>query len=331
MERRSLLSAARARLRRIEPLRRLVATARLQATRVRATLEHAPFEELPPQDVVRLAHQVLLRREADPAAQSRLEDGLRRHELNAWDVVDQLRASDEYRCRTPIGAPSLTPSLHLSRCEFITSLPPARRIVDLGGSHLQNPWGALVLLGYPYDFDECVIVDLPPDERHALYHSTAWEAVDTPRGRVRYEYRSMTDLSFAPDGSVDLVYSGQSIEHVSRDDAMTVFKEVARVLRPGGFFALDTPNAAICRLQTPSFIDPDHEHEYVLSELTSALADAGLDVVETKGLNLASVSASRGTFEPGEVAANWGVYADAERCYLLALLARKPSVGAPAR
>ena len=57
----------------------------------------------------------------------------------------------------------------------------------------------------------------------------------------------------------DLVYSGQSIEHVTPSDADIVIKEVARVLRPGGWFALDTPNARVTRVQQPDLIDPDIE------------------------------------------------------------------------
>ena len=273
---------------------------------------------------MRTAYKVILRREPDEAELDKYVDGLRLFRLNAWDIVDHLRTFDEYRNRTPVGAPSLLQSLHISRCEFIIGLPPAKRIIDLGGSHTNDPRGGLVLLGYPYDCDDLVIVDLPPEDRHDLYKSRAWTSTPTPRGPVRYEFRSMTDLSFAADGSVDLVYSGQSIEHVTPDDAKRVFAEVHRVLTPGGWFALDTPNGPVCRLQSPELIDPDHEVEYSLPELVGALEDAGFGVVERKGLNLAASSVATNEFRPGDVAAAWGVFADGESCYLLALVARKP-------
>ena len=53
------------------------------------------------------------------------------------------------------------PSLHYGRGVFIRSLPRARRILDIGGVALGVPYGALVLMGYPYPFEEIVIVDLP--------------------------------------------------------------------------------------------------------------------------------------------------------------------------
>ena len=102
--------------------------------------------------------------------------------------------------------------------------------MDLGGGATWDARGALVALGYPYDFDELVVVDLPPDDRHPLYQSERFGTNETDRGLVRYEYRSMADLSFAEDDSVDLIYSGQSIEHVTEEDGDVVLKESFRIL-----------------------------------------------------------------------------------------------------
>ena len=291
---------------------------------MRQAIRPVPFEDLPHEDVIRLAYEVVLRRAPDAAADAFYREALATGRLTPREIVDRLRTSDEYRARTPIGPTTLLESLHLSRCEFIIGLPRARRIVDLGGAHTANPWGAMVLLGYPYEFDDLVIVDLPADDRHDLYKSDVWGDTPTPKGLVRYEYRSMADLSFADDGSVDLVYSGQSIEHVTPDDARKVVAEAFRILRPGGHFALDTPNAPACRLHAEDFIDPDHKHEYTLRDLVELLEDGGFDVVERKGLNLALRSLREGRFDAAEVAGNPGVHADAESCYLLAVVARKP-------
>ena len=320
---RAVPASVRRQLARVPGLRPAARRLELTAARLAAAARAVPFRDLPPVDVVRLAYNVVLDREPDAAANDPLVEGLTNGNLTPREVIDRLRTSDEYRARTPVGPASTLQSLHLSRCEFIIGLPPAERLIDLGGSHTANPWGALVLMGYPYEFEDLVIVDLPPDDRHALYRSDRWSSVDTPNGPVRYEYRSMTDLSFADDASAGLVYSGQSIEHVTRDDARKVVQEVHRVLRPGGHFALDTPNAAVCRIQTADHIDPGHEHEYTLGELVDLLQEAGFEVVERKGLNLARRSVRTGEFDAAEVAANPGVFADAASCYLLALVARK--------
>ncbi len=282
------------------------------------------FTQLVPHDAVRMAYNVLLRREPDPGAWTQYTEALEARLMTYDDLVDRIRCSTEFRASVRLHASALHTSLHASRCEFIVGLPRARRIVDLGGGHTTDERGALVALGYPYDFDELVIVDLPPDDRHPLYHSERFLVAETERGRVTYEYRSMVDLSFLDDDSVDLVYSGQSIEHVSEADGEVVLAHVRRILRPGGHLALDTPNGRVTRLQQDDFIDPDHEVEYTLGQLRAKLEGAGLEVVSERGLNWGGPAVDEGRFDPAACAANYGVFHDADSCYLLALLARKP-------
>jgi len=138
----------------------------------------------------------------------------------------------------------------------------------------------------------------------------------------------MTTLAPIPDASVDLVYAGQSIEHVSRPEAITACREVWRVLKPGGFFALDTPNARITRLQQDEFIDPDHEHDYTHQELSGDLAVAGFEIVEARGINHAGPIESRAEFREEAVARACGLFSEIEDCYILAYVCRKPE---PAR
>jgi 2-polyprenyl-3-methyl-5-hydroxy-6-metoxy-1,4-benzoquinol methylase len=153
----------------------------------------------------------------------------------------------------------------------------------------------------------------------------ARDLVQTELGPVQYRYHSMSDLTGYADGSFDLVYSGQSIEHVPVDEAERVLAAAARILRPGGHLALDTPNARVCRVQQPGFIDPDHDYEYTHGEMMDKLRAAGLEVLEAKGLNLAARSVAEGTFSIQEVATNRGLFAEIEDCYLLSYLCRKPA------
>ena len=310
-------------LKRVPGLRPAYIATRDAASRAAYLLGRAGLRGLPIEDQVRLIYEVMLRREVDDGALRYYAEALALGNLTPEDIVDRLRCSDEYRCRTNIGANAMLASLHLSRCEFILGLPPAETIIDLGGSHTNDANGALVLMGYPYNFGQLTIVDLPPEGRHDLYKSDRYSDVMSPRGPIRYEFRSMTDLSFAADASVDLVYSGQTIEHVTQEDGDVTLAEVHRVLRPGGYFAVDTPNATTCRLGSPDFIDPDHKVEYTAGELTAKVEAAGLNVLTRRGLNLATSSWERGELDEGEVASNPGVFADVERCYLLAYLCQK--------
>ena len=282
------------------------------------------FDELAPSDAVRMAYQVLLRREPDPAAWAQYTGALAAGELSCDELVDRIRGSNEFRTNVRLHESALHTSLHASRCEFIIGLPRARRIVDLGGGHTTDGRGALVALGYPYDFEELVIVDLPPDDRHPLYHSERFLVSDTERGRVNYEYRSMVDLSFLEDGSVDLVYSGQSIEHVSEADGDTVLRHVRRILRPGGYLALDTPNGRLTRMQQDAFIDPDHEVEYTWPQLRDLIVSTGFEVFSAAGLNYGGEAARQGRFDLAELARHPGLHHAIEDCYILAVVAHKP-------
>ncbi len=84
------------------------------------------------------------------------------------------------------------------------------------------------------------------------------------------------------------------------EEAERVLAGAARILRPGGYLALDTPNARVCRIQQPGYIDPDHDHEYTHGEMTEKLHGAGFEILEAKGLNLASaLGGRRNVLDPG--------------------------------
>ncbi|MCL4448604.1 MAG: methyltransferase domain-containing protein [Actinobacteria bacterium] len=319
------------------------------------------WEKLPAKQAFRMAYNVVLGREPDPTGTADLLPKLLSNELSYRQLVLFLCDSEEFRAsrkHAPLGS-----SLHASRSDFIQSLPRAKRILDLGGTHLHNEYGAFVQMGYPYSFDELTIVDLPNQQRHSLYRQDrelykgefgkepkekgeeGISPVQTPLGPVFYRYHSMVDLSGIQDSTVDLVYMGQSIEHVTFDDADTVLKEVLRVLVPGGYLALDTPNGEVTRLQQDEFIDPDHKFEYTHAQLSAKLKNAGFEIISAVGLNWDELGAideveaeanqkgaKTGIFAGGDkpnfstsgIASHKGMFADITNCYLLAYVCRKP-------
>jgi SAM-dependent methyltransferase len=281
------------------------------------------LSKLSARQALEVAYELILGREPDPTGAASYLPGLQNGSVTPQQVAQWAVASGEWWSVTPFSG--LGQSLHFSRMMFVRSLPAGRRILDLGGTALGNATGALVLMGYPYAFDDLVVIDLPSEERNAIYQEDSAHAVtQTALGPVRYRYHSMVDLSDYADDSVDLVYSGQSIEHVPLDVADTVLSEVRRVLRPGGYLGLDTPNARVTRLQQAEFIDPDHEHEYTDGELRQKLTRAGFEVVEAKGLNYAGPSLAAGRFDVDQVATARGLFSQIEDCYLLAYLCRVP-------
>ena len=282
-----------------------------------------PFRYLPPKQSVRMAFNVILDREPDPVGGPEYTHKLATGELSRHGVAEALAHSEEFRRRVPIGDVLL--SMHVSRSEFVTGLPPARRILDLGGTHQGFADGALVHLGYPYPFEKLVVVDLPVEERDEIYQGGSSGApVVSELGPVEFAFHSMADLGRYGDASFDLVYSGQSIEHVSEDDGDRVLREAFRVLSPGGWLCLDTPNGPVWRLRSAAPMNHDHKIEYAAGELVAKVERAGFAVAECKGLNLMRRGVARGTFDEAEASGCPGVYAAAEHCLLLALVARKP-------
>jgi len=304
--------------------RTIVADARTMRRHLRARSTTDGFGEMPPEQAFRSAFNIVLNREPTEQETRDVLPLIEQDALPRMELVKRLEGSVEHRFGVPFEKTTLPHSLHMSRCEFIVGLPPAHRILDIGGGDVNHPEGALVAMGYPYRFDALTIIDLPADERHPMYRSAEHPTVASPRGPVTYRYQSMTDLSVFADGSFDLVYSGQSIEHVSEDDGDAVLREVRRILEPGGAFAFDTPNARVTRLQQSAFIDPDHKVEYTAPQLDVKLRAAGFEIVDRKGLNYVGESAAAGRFDWDEAARNRGMFAAAEDCYLLAYVCEKP-------
>lgn len=317
---------ARRRARTARAKLRLARTARGRVELLRQAFSRRPllsFDDLPTRLAIRVAYNTVLLREPEPAGLDHFTERLTVEGISRRRMLEVLRGSEEaYR---NVRYTDLLNSLHLSRCDFVCSLPRARRILDLGGTHQQNPEGAFVRLGYPYPFEKLTLVDLPHEDRHEIYQSSELvHAVQTPLGPVEYAYHSMSDLSRYADDSYDLAYSGQTIEHVTEDECDRVLDEVFRVLRPGGWFAVDTPNDTVCRLQTADFINDDHKIEYTHEQFGTKLEKAGFEIARAQGLNYLGRAASEGGFAMAEVAANRGVYGEPQDCYLLAYVCRKP-------
>jgi hypothetical protein len=141
--------------------------------------------------------------------------------------------SGEFRRRH--GLPTHPPyqdAMHEARALLVREhLPPADTIVDLGGASSSYEGGALLEMGYRHRPREITIVDLPPDGRFGHGEQERRASLTTRSGvKVRWLYGSMTDLSAIPSAGTDMVWSGQSIEHVSEAEADLVCAEAYRVL-----------------------------------------------------------------------------------------------------
>ena len=171
--------------------------------------------------------------------------------------------------------------IHNARLKAVrTLLPAAKGILDLGGA--ASP---IYRMGYSHPFRKLVLIDLPLDERYIDYKDVHLEYFG--EGEVTVHYCSMVDLSDFPDASFDLVWSGQSIEHITEKDAEKMCSEAYRVLSKGGYFGLDTPNRLITSIHTgraEGMINPDHKIEYTPGELRKLLQDHKFKIVMEKGI-----------------------------------------------
>ena len=254
--------------------------------------------QLSEEEFVRLTYPVILNRKANPDEVSFNASHIRAGKMTRCTCSTRCTTRAEFR-ETSWGGMDFWLVMHRARLLVAASLPKAERIVDLGGSSEGNPCGALVMYGYPYHFKSLTIVELPRELRHELYTEICGEyteVIPTPQGPVNYVYASMSDLSAFADASVDLVYAGQSIEHVPVEEAKTVLREVHRVLKPGGHFCFDTPNRKVTILQFPNYVVDDHKYEYTHQEMTELLEGHGFAVREAKGMALMDQSVREGRF-----------------------------------
>jgi ubiquinone/menaquinone biosynthesis C-methylase UbiE len=275
---------------------------------------------------VKAVYRACLKREPDADGEAFYLAALRRGSMSKVDILRSVLESNEFKQIYGLPVHPLN-ALHQARMMLIRQhLPMARVIVDLGGTAEDHPEGALLVMGYPYHPSEITIVD-PVLPRLLREHGKDPEWI-TPDGvRIRYHQGSMTDLVWIPDQSVDLVFAGESIEHVSETEAWTVCAEVFRILKPGGYFCLDTPNAALTRLQSPErLIHPEHKKEYMVHEIREMLERAGFVILETLGICPMPESLRQKVFDPKELIRNICLSQNPEEGYLFFVKAIKPHI-----
>ena len=204
-------------------------------------------------------------------------------------------------------------------------LPRARRILDLGGTDLDNRVGSLVAMGYPYPFQQ-VDDRRPPPRRpaRALPEQRTELRVDTHLGPVSTATtRWPTSSDYADGDRSTWCSAGESIEHITEAEARVMVHEVRRVLESGGWFCLDTPNRQATEIELgDDFSNPDHKIEYTMRSCRALLENAGFEIAGRYGLAYVGESIAKGTFDGEEQARNHGVFAEIEDCYLLAYICR---------
>jgi hypothetical protein len=285
-----------------------------------------------PAILARVLFRAVLRRPAGREELDRWRRELRSDPGRIVPLVNWLVTSAEYQslvAGSPAAWDMMSHYLHLERCRVVHALPPSPVIVDLGGASPGDPRGALLAMGYPHRFERLTIVDVPPGKSFEQRSGVeTFDVVRTGSGPVHYAYRHMKDagrLDVEP-GSVDLVWMGESVEHVTEAEFDDILPWIVRSLRPGGRLGIDTPNRRVTRLLAPdSLIHSDHKIEYEVDALRAKLTGAGLVIELEGGIGRADESLRTGRLDPGEIIWKSPLNSYARDSYLMVLIAAKPT------
>lgn len=102
---------------------------------------------------------------------------------------------------------------------------------------------------------------------------------------VKWVTNTAGNMSDVADLSADIMFSGQNIEHLWKEEVVGFLMEAHRVIKPGGLLVIDSPNRDITAAY--NIPHPEHMVELTSREAADLLTLAGFDVEAVKGILLA--------------------------------------------
>ncbi|MGL5048246.1 MAG: class I SAM-dependent methyltransferase [Shewanella sp.] len=129
-------------------------------------------------------------------------------------------------------------------------------------------------------------VDIDPDMVTAA--KTRWQSQSQGLTGLNFSVADATRLPFA-DSEFDIVFDFAVFHHIP--DWQAAVKEVARVLKPNGYFVVeDLYRAAICNPLSRRLFDHPQQNRFNHNELLTVLLQVGFKVVcDRNGFNLAGM------------------------------------------
>lgn len=101
---------------------------------------------------------------------------------------------------------------------------------------------------------------------------------------VKWIANSASNMHDVESSSVDILFSGQNLEHLYAFDMKGFFKEANRVLRQGGTLCIDSPNRSVT--QPGRYIQQEHVLELTVQEAVHMTQLAGFKVDGVYGILL---------------------------------------------
>lgn len=150
--------------------------------------------------------------------------------------------------------------VHRKLKRLVSTLPNRPKILDVGGRKSPST------IGIPANI---IISDLPRESdiqknlNLGINDSIVRQTLQRRSNIEDMVYDDMT-CSNLEDASFDGVLSVEVLEHVEEDEAFV--RNVARVLKPGGFFLMTTPNGDYV-----ANTNPDHKRHYLHQQLYDLL------------------------------------------------------------
>lgn len=99
---------------------------------------------------------------------------------------------------------------------------------------------------------------------------------------VEWLPNSVAKMTGVASASVDLVFSGQNVEHLPPADLLGFLVESNRVLDNGKHLVIDSPNRAVTL--AAGYIQPEHTLELTVPEICTMVELAGFQVTAVKGI-----------------------------------------------
>lgn len=256
--------------------------------RTRAVLDLLKIEQAAPIQVAEMLYRLVFNRHIDQLGTEKCQERIARGTFSTWNLLLRMMKSDEYR--KPYRRPTPSKRLHSARMAWVSQIPAARRILDIGGSSPSLPEGALIELGYAHRPEQLIIFDKPPAEQYWGTPGYSQDHVRTfPWGQVQYIHGYAEDILQNAELSAqkfDLIFMGQVVEHIFENKLPLVLGWIRDHLTDQGSFFFDTPNRLVTRFETGEdcYIDPDHKREYTPEDLDGLITTMGFSEIQRWGI-----------------------------------------------